>query len=170
MSGPDSSRLSLRFRPLRLGDLGAVHVLHSDPLTNLHNPYGASPDEAASQAMLADWLEHWGKHGFGYELAFSEDRLAGIEGARRDIWRGSAVLNLYWRLLPSFQGAGLSGVMARRALSVAKQAKTEELIVARMQPENTASAHVAQRLGLHRREDLDDVHDGFHWVVYATGW
>ncbi|MFE1664344.1 GNAT family N-acetyltransferase [Microbacterium sp. P02] len=157
----------MSFQRLSDDDLDAVHRLHGDPATNVHNPYGASPDEAASAATLADWVEHWRRRGYGYELAFARDELAGIEGGRRDVWRGMPVVNLYWRLLPSFQGTGLSVALAQRALQLATSAETTDLIVARMLPANVASMRVAQRLGLHRRPDLDDVHDGFAWVIYA---
>lgn len=164
---PSQDAQAFTFRPLDGDDLTLIHRLHSDPTTNVHNPYGASRDEAASRAMLREWLDHWRRYGFGYELAFAHHELAGIEGARRDLWRGTPVLNLYWRLLPSSQGRGLSSVLAQRALHVAKQARTGELIIARMLPANTASMHVAERLGLNRRPDLDGVHDDAEWIIYA---
>ncbi|WP_166783921.1 hypothetical protein [Cryobacterium sp. Hz9] len=54
-------------------------------MTNAHNPLGASPDLRASEEMLKSWLQHRMDHGFGYELAFEGNRLAGICGARRDL-------------------------------------------------------------------------------------
>lgn len=155
------------FRPLADDDLPLIHRLHSDPSTNVHNPYGASRDEAASLSMLHEWLDHWRRYGFGYELAFAHDELVGIGGARRDLWRGTPVVNLYWRLLPSSQGKGLSSDIAQRALRIAEEARTGDLIVARMLPTNTGSMRVAERLGLYRRMDLDDVHDGAEWIIYA---
>lgn len=155
------------FRRLSADDVEAVHVLHSDPATNAHNPYGASSGEDASAVMLTGWVEHWGRYGYGYELVFAVGKLVGIAGARQDIWRETPVINLYWRLLPTFQGRGLSGILAQRALQMAVQARTGQLIVARMRPENTGSVHVARRLGLWRRKDLDDMHDGFEWIMFA---
>jgi [ribosomal protein S5]-alanine N-acetyltransferase len=162
-------RERLTFRRLNPDDLGPIHLLHSDPATNAHNPYGASPNEAASAAMLAAWVSHWEEHGFGYELAFVGDELAGIAGAREDEWLGVPVANLYWRLLPAFQGKGLSGALAQRAVQIAKFADTGRVVVARMLPGNHASARVAENLGLMRRRDLDGSKDGAAWIIYAHG-
>lgn len=147
-----------------------MHELHSDPLTNANNPFGASPDFRASEEMLASWLQHWKNHCFGYELAFEGNRLAGICGARRDLWRDMPVINLYWRLLPDYWGKGLAGDLGRHALDVAYSATpvANELIVARMQPENVASVRVAEKLGLIRRCDLDGDESGAHWILYAV--
>ena len=145
----------------------AVHHLHADPSTNVHNPYGASASIEASKRLLNEWLDDWYRFGFGYELAFAGDRLAGIGGARWDDWEGAAVQNLYWLLLPEFQGRGLSALAAARAREVAARQQGHPLIVARMLPGNIASAHVAERVGLWRRSDLDAQLDGFMWVVYA---
>jgi RimJ/RimL family protein N-acetyltransferase len=145
----------------------AVHRLHADPATNVHNPYGASASVEASSRLLNEWLDDWYWFGYGYELAFADDRLAGISGARWDDWEGAAVQNLYWRLLPEFQGRGLSVIAAARARAAASRQQGRPLIVARMLPGNIASAHVAEKVGLRRRTDLDAQLDGFRWVVYA---
>lgn len=147
-----------------------VHELHSDPMTNVNNPFGASLDVRASEEMLEGWLQHWKDHAFGYELAFEGDRLAGICGARRDRWRDIPVINLYWRLLPEYWGKGLAGDLGRHALDIARTAPplAEDLIVARMRPENVGSARVAEKLGLTRRSDLDGEMSGAHWILYAV--
>lgn len=148
-----------------------MHDLHSDPMTNANNPFGASPDVRASKEMLARWLQHEKDHGFGYELAFEANRLIGICGARRDLWRDMPVINLYWRLLPAHWGKGLASDLGHHALDIARSATRvpNELIVARMQAENIASARVAEKLGLVRRCDLDADKDGAHWIIYADG-
>lgn len=161
---------SISFRPLSSGDAFLVHELHGDPLTNTHNPVGASPNPRASGELLESWLQHQADHGFGYELAFDDDRLVGICGARRDRWREIPVINLYWRLLPAYWGRGLAGNLGQRALDIARSASPldDELIVARMLPANVASAHVAEALGLTRRDELDGDANGAHWIVYAS--
>lgn len=158
----------LRFRPLRAGDADYVHELHGDPATNTDNPLGASPDLAASKELLNGWLQHWQLNGFGYELAFDSDRLAGICGARRDIWAGRDVLNLYWRLLPEHWGKGLAISLGQRALAMADTAPNDgALVVARMLPTNVGSRRTAESLGLHRRSDLGGEANGANWIVFA---
>lgn len=159
----------LRFRPLDAADGELIHRLHGDPTTNEHNPFGASADRDASEAMLERWLQHWREEGFGYELAFMDD-LVGVGGARRDVWMGHAVVNLYWRLLPEYWGRGLASALAERALVVARTAPRsgDEPIVARMTPENGASARVAERLGLERMPALDGSMAGVEWIVFGV--
>lgn len=161
---------SIWFRALSSGDAAVVHALHSDPTTNVHNPFGASPDLRTSEEMLEGWLQHRMDHGFGYELAFEGNRLAGICGARRDLWRDRPVINLYWRLLPDYWGKGLAGDLGRHALDVARSAArlADGLIVARMLPGNAGSVRVAEKLGLCRRSDLDGEANGVRWILYAA--
>lgn len=161
---------SIWFRALASGDAALVHELHSDPMTNAHNPFGASPDLNASAEMLETWLQHQMDHGFGYELAFEGTQLSGICGARRDLWRDMPVINLYWRLLPDYWGKGLAGNLGQHALDIAHSVThpADELIVARMLPGNVASVRVAEKLGLTRRSDLDGEAYGAHWILYAT--
>ncbi|MGM7671020.1 GNAT family N-acetyltransferase [Microbacterium sp. A93] len=165
----DGAAGSIWFRALSSGDAALVHDLHGDPMTNAHNPLGASPDLLASERMLENWLQHRMDHGFGYELAFEGNRLAGICGARRDLWLNMPVINLYWRLLPDFWGKGLAADLGRHALDIARSATplVDELTVARMLPGNAVSVRVAEKLGLTRRSDLDGEAHGAHWILYA---
>ena len=77
------------------------------------------------------------------------------------------VLNLYWRLLPDFQGRGLAVELGRRALETARSIDSERPVVARMLADNVASSKVAARLGMVRRPDLDATVDGAHWILYS---
>lgn len=158
---------SLRYRRVASGDTDAVHALHGDPATNLHNPYGASPTPEASRERLEDWIAHWDGHGFGYELVESQRELVGICGVRLDHWRGNDVLNLYWRLMPAFQGRGLAAELGAHALNAARAAATGLPIVARMLPANVASARVAERLGMVRAPHLDGAAGGADWILYV---
>lgn len=152
---------------MEVGDGASVHALHGDPTTNLHNPYGAVPDRRWSERMLRGWIEHRQTFGFAYELAFEGDELAGICGVRTDVWLGHPVLNLYWRLMPEFWGRGFGSVLGRHAFDAARALNRNELIVARMLPANSASAHIARGLGLVRRPDLDGRQHEVAWIVFA---
>lgn len=156
----------LTFRPLEPDDLQAMHRLHGDPTTNLHNPFGADPDVAATERHLDEWIRHRADHGFGYEAVQADGVVIGICGARHDTWAGHPVINLYWRLLPEHWGTGLSRPLALHALAIARDRPRGDarLIVARMREANDASRHVAIRLGLIERPDL--ARDG--WVLFAA--
>lgn len=159
--------MQLRFRALRDSDLTTLHALHSDPATNLYNPGWTPPTVEKSAALLDGYLHHLAEHGFGYHLALDGDIVAGICGARHDLWRGVDVLNLYWRLMPEYQGRALSAQLAGHAFEVARSAPGDALIVARTLPANVASIRVAERLGLTRRPDLDARLGDIDWVVFA---
>jgi ribosomal-protein-alanine N-acetyltransferase len=155
------------FRRLAAGDLEVAHRLHGDPETNLFNPYGADPDLATTQTRLDEWLRHWEEYGFGYELIEDDGAVVGICGVRRDVWQGLHVLNLYWRLLPEVWGRGYATDAGRHALEMARAARHREPVVARMLAGNAASARVAEKLGMTRRDDLDAQADGVDWVLYV---
>lgn len=159
----------LWFRTLKTGDAPLVHELHGDSLTNEHTPPDGTPDHRASSAMLETWLRHQTEHGFGCELAFHDKRLAGICGARRDLWQGRQVINLYWRLHPDYRGKGLAGILGLHALEIARSdaRPAGDLIVARIRPDNTRSIRVAEKLGLTRRSDLESEMYGVHWILFA---
>jgi RimJ/RimL family protein N-acetyltransferase len=157
----------LSFRRLTAGDLEVAHLLHGDPETNQHNPYGADPDLATTQIRLDEWLRHWDEYGFGYELIEEDGAVIGICGVRRDVWQGLHVLNLYWRLLPEAWGRGYATIAGQHALDMAREARHREPVVARMLAGNAASARVAEKLGMTRREDLDASFDGADWILYA---
>jgi ribosomal-protein-alanine N-acetyltransferase len=159
----------LSFRRLSAGDLEVAHRLHGDPETNQHNPYGADPDLTITQLRLDEWLRHWDEYGFGYELILDDDdgAVIGICGVRRDVWQGLHLLNLYWRLLPEVWGRGYATVAGQHALEMAREARHREPVVARMLAGNAASARVAEKLGMTRREDLDASADGADWILYV---
>jgi RimJ/RimL family protein N-acetyltransferase len=158
----------LSFRRIVEDDLAIAHRLHSDPATNLHNPYGADPDLETTRERLAEWLRHWEEYGFGYELIDDGTGIVGICGVRRDVWQGLHVLNLYWRLLPEVWGRGYATPAGARALELARSVRHRELIVARLVDGNAASARIAEKLGMQRRADLDASADGADWVIYAV--
>jgi RimJ/RimL family protein N-acetyltransferase len=83
---------------------------------------------------------------------------------------GREVLNLFYRLDPSFWGKGIA---TEAATAVAKWTVTHESgrpIVARVRPDNVASATVAERAGLSRAEHLDaEGADGFD-LIYVRDW
>lgn len=162
----------LIFRRVTRDDLAIAHALHGDPVTNEHNPYGADPDLARTAERLDEWVRHWEVYGFGYELielgGGGGTATIGICGVRRDVWQGLHVLNLYWRLLPEFWGRGFATPAGQRGLEIALVARHREPVVARLVVGNVASARVAEKLGMTRREDLDATVDGADWVVYAA--
>lgn len=159
----------LTYRRLVAEDLDIVHRLHSDPATNVHNPYGADLDLDTTRARLDEWLRNRDEYGFGYELISDDSGVIGICGVRRDVWQGLHVLNLYWRLLPEVWGRGYATLAGAHALDMALAARHREPVLARLVAGNLASARIAEKLGMLRRADLDATVDGADWVIYSAG-
>jgi ribosomal-protein-alanine N-acetyltransferase len=160
-----TSRLRLR-RP-QLEDSAAMFAVHGDPATNLYNPFGPDPDQAASDESLRSWMEQWNTDGFGYWTALLAEtpQILGFGGIRRFFWRDRDILNLYYRLAPSAWGHGYAAEVATMAVTLAKRHLSRWPIVARVRPENVASIRTAERAGLLRCPDLDTEHQ-----IYALGW
>jgi RimJ/RimL family protein N-acetyltransferase len=157
----------LTFRRVTADDLEIVARLHSDPATNAHNPYGADADLDVTRSRLEEFVRHWDDYGFGYELICDADEVIGICGVRRDVWQSLQVLNLYWRLLPEFWGRGYARAAGQHALDAARAVRHREPVIARIVAGNAASEHLAEKLGMSRRPDLDATMDGADWVIYA---
>lgn len=110
---------------------------------------------ADAEARSADQVRHWREHGFGWRAA--ADRATGelvglmalsrADGLTPGVPAGEHEIG--WWLDPAVWGRGLAreGAAAIRDEAFALGAPT---IVARIQPENTASIAVAEALGLRR--------------------
>ncbi|HEX4815254.1 MAG TPA: GNAT family N-acetyltransferase [Nonomuraea sp.] len=147
-------------------DLPAVHELHSDPLTNVHNPTGPSPDLESSRAMLDLWLADWAERGLGYWAARlrGQSEVIGFGGLRRALVDGDEVLNLYYRFRPSSWGHGYAAELAEAAVRVGKQ--HGETVVAVIRDTNARSRKVAERAGM--RKDRTIPYGGVPSDVYVA--
>lgn len=161
---------SLVFRPPTSADHAEVHRVHGDPRTNVHNPAGPD-DEAASHARLVEWMAHWHRHGFGYEVI--EDRtgaVLGMAGVRHERWLNVPVLNLYYRLAPEAWGNGIATVAGSRALETAARVAPNSPVLARTKPANLPSQRTAAKVGLQRRPELEVDDESGPVVIYTSSW
>jgi [ribosomal protein S5]-alanine N-acetyltransferase len=173
----DTGRLLLR-RPTP-EDLDDLFRIHGDERTNEHNPAGPDRDRAASRERLAEWLDHWRRHGFGYwtvetvETSGNEVRggtVVGFAGLRHETWLGRPVLNLYYRLAREHWGRGYASELARHAVRWAASNRPDVPVLARTRPENIGSQRTAEAAGLQRRPDLEVDDNAGHIVVLVTPW
>ncbi|WP_433439811.1 GNAT family N-acetyltransferase [Nonomuraea sp. CA-141351] len=146
-------------------DLAAVHEIHSDPLTNVYNPAGPTPDLESSRAMLDLWLADWAERGLGYWAvrATGESEVLGFGGLRHALVDGKHVLNLYYRFRPSAWGRGYAGELVEAALRIGKDLGT---VVAVIRDINEPSRRVAERAGM--RKDRTIPYGGVPSYVYVA--
>ncbi len=159
-------RLILR-RPTT-DDLPDVFRVHGDPATQRFNPNGPDPDHAASGRRLAEWIEHWAGHGFGYWVVCAREdaTVLGFGGVRLEEWARRPVLNLYYRLAPAAWGRGMATELARAAIALGRQVRPDLPVQAYTPEANIPSQRTAAAAGLVRRPDLDRQQEGYLDVVF----
>jgi ribosomal-protein-alanine N-acetyltransferase len=162
-----TERLLLR-RPVA-GDLDALLRLHRAPEAIRHNPTDALLDEADARRRLAAWDGQWAA-GLGYwtVVELADDGIAGFCGVKAVELHGRPVWNLLYRLDPQRWGRGIAREAAAASLDAARQVDARRPVIARVRPENVASARVARAIGLVRRPDLDLMGDDGPDEVWST--
>lgn len=161
-----TERLVLR-RPVE-ADADAVWRIHSDPRACAHNPGDAITTRDEAVERLRGWDAHWDRNGFGYFTVVLDDALAGFCGIKRMQLHGRPVLNLFYRLDPPAWGGGIASEAATAVVKWASENWPDETLIARVRPDNAASARVAERAGLCRSPELDAVGEDGLDFVYAN--
>jgi len=149
-----TERLSLR-RPTA-DDAAFVLALLGDPATTAHNPSDALRTPAEAAELVEWWQAQW-EAGLGYWIVrlLDDGRAVGVCGAKAAEPEGRRVWNLLWRFAPEAWGHGYAREAAAEAVRCAFAADPARPVIARVRPENRASARVASAIGLERRPDLD---------------
>jgi len=147
--GPDGERTErlLLCRPTP-ADAEAHFAIHSDPATNVHLPQGRRTDPRSSEAQLREWAQHWQTEGYGYWTVrdLADCSVLGFGGIRPTPGRG--YLNLGYRFRPSAWGNGYATEVGLAAVHLAARVAPGLPVVALIQPANTPSIRVAERIGL----------------------
>ena len=150
-----SPRLTLR-RPTR-DDLDRLFEIHSDPETYRHLPQNAMTHIDQAAERLAQWIEHWEAHGFGYAavVPVADHTTIGYAGAFHHSLADRPILNLYYRFDPASWGHGYATEAVTAVVEWARVHHPERLVAARVATNNAASIALAQRVGLTRQELID---------------
>ncbi len=163
-----TARLSLR-RPTS-ADIDVIYRVHHDPKACEHNPADMLRTRVEAEDLYRRWDQHWQHHGFGYWVirAYEADdqRLTlGFCGLKLTRLVGREVLNLFYRLDPAAWGNGVATEAATAVVGWATTHLPDRPIIARVRPDNVASAAVARRAGLQRAAHLDTAgEDGLDWI------
>ncbi|WP_050592854.1 GNAT family N-acetyltransferase [Salinispora pacifica] len=164
-----TTRLALR-RPTRAA-IDTIYRIHHDPAACAHNP----ADMLATRADAEDRYHRWDQHGFGYWVihpreADAQHGIFGFCGLKLMHLQDQQVLNLFYRLDPAAWGNGIATEAATAVVTWATTNLPDRRIIARVRPDNIASATVAGRTGLRRAEHLDTAgEDGLDWI-FTKNW
>ena len=146
----------MRLRPYRDGDFAEFHDLHSREDVARYLPW-ETRDEDASRAALE---RH---HALVFEVVNQGITLAGFaKDSGRLVGEFVIILRsvehrrgeLGYVLHPDFQGRGLATEGARHVLDIAFGVLDLRRVIARISPENVASARVLTRLGMRHEAHL----------------
>ncbi|TWJ21842.1 RimJ/RimL family protein N-acetyltransferase [Micromonospora endolithica] len=158
-----TARLSLR-RPGG-ADVGLIYALHTDPLACAHNPGDLLATRAEAVGRYRAWDAHWRRYGFGYWSVLRDGAAVGFCGVKVVPWDSGEALNLFYRFDPAVWGGGLASEAATAVVGWVAAGVSGRPVVARVRPDNVASARVAVRAGLRRARWLDRYgEDGLDWI------
>lgn len=161
-------RLLLR-RPVA-DDAQEVLRLHRDPLAIAHNPSDRLTDEAEARDLLGRWIRHWEDRGIGYWVVSQREQpnVLGFCGVKAMTLHGRPVANLLYRLDPDYWGRGVASEAASAAVTRALRHWPDRPVIARIRPDNQASARVAIKSGLIRAPELDTHGEDGTDHIYTT--
>lgn len=165
-----TSRLSLR-RPTP-ADVDTIFAIHADRRTSIHNPSDAVTTRDEAETLFRRWDEQWRRFGYGYWVLRRRGSPAAIGfcGIKTVAFNGRPAVNLLCRLEPASWGDGLGSEAATAVVEWATEHLADMPVIARVAPENVASARLAVKAGLARAEDLDSPgEDGVDWI-FTSNW
>ena len=130
----------------RSDDLDNLAQLLGDPEVMRFVANGQPATKEESDVALQSIIRHWNNHGFGRWAVIDKDtgRFIGFGGLRSLLGTPEVVYHLaraYW-------GRGLATELARASLKFGFETHQFDRIVAVAKPENAASIHVMEKLGM----------------------
>jgi RimJ/RimL family protein N-acetyltransferase len=161
MPSIETARLYLRmFRP---DDLDNLATLSSDPDVMRFVGDGKPASLAACQEALESIIRHWRQHGFGrWALVDKEtETFVGFGGLRSMM----GTPELVYHLAKRFWGRGLATELGKASLRYGFEEHKFARIVAIAKPENLASLHVMEKLGM--RYEMHTCYYNIDVVQYA---
>jgi ribosomal-protein-alanine N-acetyltransferase len=136
----------LRLRMFRPEDLDSLAVMFSDPLVMRYVADGKPAGRDVADKALTSVIAHWQREGFGRWAAEDKDtnQFLGFGGLRSLFGLPEVV----YHFSPPNWGKGLATELARASLRYGFEEHRFERIVAVAKPENAASIHVMEKLGM----------------------
>lgn len=163
MSDPSPAAVA-RIEPWHADDLGLLERLVGDPAMMEHLGGPERPEQIA--ARHERYLQP-GQPGEGRMFRIVDARTgtaAGSVGYWERAWRGEAVYEIGWAVVPEFQGRGLAHAATALAIDAARAEHRHRGLHAFPSAENPPSNAICRRLGFTLLEDLPFEYPPGHWM------
>jgi RimJ/RimL family protein N-acetyltransferase len=156
----------LLFRPLKLSDLDDLTTLYTDPevMRFLGGPRNKAEVERILNAYIREY-EIYG-HSFFATLQKSDQRFIGQCGLLNQEVEGQPEIELAYVLAPLYwqRGLALEGTQALKVYGL--QQLGFPRLVSLIPPDNSASIHIAEKIGMQYERDVYQW--GQHFRLYAV--
>jgi len=155
----------LMLRPLSLDDLDDYHRVYGDPRTWEHLPSGRHTELADSERAIRASIDSRNEYGFAHGAVLLRERVSNLEAGRFLGSAGAKMLefdawNLGYRFAPEAWGHGFATEAGIAALALARAARPETPVTARVLANNPSSIRVLERIGLEVRWRGRSAHPG----------
>lgn len=156
---------------MTLDDLDDMAALLGDPAVMTYYP---APKSRAEAERWIRWnLANYAEHGFGLWIVEThDDEFVGDCGLTLQTVNGRLELEVGYHVRAALHGKGLATEAASACLAFARDHTAARTLVAIIDPANTASRRVAEKIGMHRMLDDgadDDDSDGEEGDNQAPG-
>jgi RimJ/RimL family protein N-acetyltransferase len=145
MSELETSRL--RLRPFCLEDLDPLTEIHSDPLV-MRYLGGKTRDREETLLRLEINIRTWQEHGFGMYAVFERTGETMIGRCGLAFLDQTPEIEVGYMFARAHWGKGYATEAARASLRFGFEVRGFDRIVAVANPENRASRHVIEKLGM----------------------
>ncbi len=159
---PELLTARLRLRPVCPNDLDALAVMWADPDVTRYLPGGEPFPRQVALEELSYMMEHWQQHGFGsWAITLKETTPngfigycllqylhAGRCGVSEEIAHSVKEVELGYALAKPFWGQGYASEAARAVVQFAFEEANLPRLVAAIHPDNAASRHILEGLGM----------------------
>jgi ribosomal-protein-alanine N-acetyltransferase len=156
----------LLFRPLMLSDLDDLAALYADP--EVMRFLGGPRSREEVQHILNRYIREYEIYGHSFFATIEkrEQRFIGQCGLLMQEVEGQPEIELGYLLAPQYwqRGLALEGTQALKDYGL--QQLGFPRLISLIPPENVASIHIAEKIGMHYEHDVDQW--GQHFRLYAV--
>jgi RimJ/RimL family protein N-acetyltransferase len=149
-------------------DFKRFYEINADPDTNLFNPSGAMDLETAEK-VFSEIVEHWTENGFGtWSIREKENPgfIIGFGGLADRLYGNDTKLNLGYRFDKKYWGKGYATELAQNAIEFGFYELSKNEIFAIVRPKHLASIKVLEKCNMKLFDELNDVPNAEHSLIY----